>query len=166
MDTGVNNDYAALFACDAGGKTELGIDWQDAGDRSKTLLADVPGFAAVDDACGSPNKWARQRWDSQMVADFRAGHERDWQVRTKVKDPDLYAENKKAGKDWRISLDTPFLSWGMLAAAILPGDQLVCNIGNQIAAIDLNTRRIGLIALGYSPVVIAESRPVPLAAAR
>jgi len=54
------------------------------------------------------------------------------------------------------ALETPFLMWSITKATVLPGDQVICQVGNQIAAVDLNKSRIGLITFGSSPVVILE----------
>lgn len=65
----------------------------------------------------------------------------------------VWAENKTSGKTLVIGLDTPFVEWKSRYATILPGDQVVYQLGEQIVILDLNSRKIGLIAYGRSPVV-------------
>ncbi len=55
-----------------------------------------------------------------------------------------------------LALSTPFLSWRVQNATVLPGDQIVFQIGDLICLFDPETRKIGMIARGRSPVVVVE----------
>jgi hypothetical protein len=58
---------------------------------------------------------------------------------------------------WKIEkfiLHTPFISWFMKNVTILPEDQVVFQMGEQIVLLDLNSRKIGFISKGIGPVVV------------
>ena len=57
-----------------------------------------------------------------------------------------------------LALELPFLHWYSRFATVLPGDQIVYQLGNQIVLLDLNADKIGLITMGYGPVVILENK--------
>lgn len=71
----------------------------------------------------------------------------------------LWVLDDLEGKAYDVGLETPFVEWKSRYATILPGDQVVYQLGEQIVILDLNSRKIGLIAYGRSPVVrlVAES---------
>jgi hypothetical protein len=66
----------------------------------------------------------------------------------------LQAWNKKTNEKLNAALETPFVIWPSRNATVLPGDQVVYQLGDQIVVLDLRTRRIGLVARGRGPVVI------------
>jgi len=53
----------------------------------------------------------------------------------------------------RLSLETPFTHWLVRNATVIPGDQLVFQLGQQICIFDRKRRKIGLIAQGKGPAV-------------
>ncbi len=55
---------------------------------------------------------------------------------------------------YRLGLETPFLSWCFRNVTILPNEQAVLQIGDQIAILDLGTRALGVLAAGRGPVVM------------
>ncbi len=63
---------------------------------------------------------------------------------------------KKGNMEKRLGLELPFLNWYTSFATVLPGDQVVYQLGNQIVLVDLNADKIGVITKGYSPVVVLE----------
>ncbi len=150
----LTNKYEVLFACSKDGKANLGAYWAENGRWSKPiiLLGNLLGATAVSEDCGESD-----RWHNDEVIDFRSPNVRDWSVNTgSWAIVGLNGENKKTGKSLHIALETPFLMWPISKATVLPEDQVICQVGNQIVLFDLNTRRIGLITFGNSPVVILE----------
>lgn len=53
-------------------------------------------------------------------------------------------------------VETPFMRWDGSFPTLLPGDRIVFEFDGQILLLDLNTRKIGLIANGWQPVVILQ----------
>ena len=53
-----------------------------------------------------------------------------------------------------IALHTPFLSWPVRCATIIPGDQIIFEMGKQICLFDPDERKLALIARGRCPVVV------------
>ena len=65
---------------------------------------------------------------------------------------------EKGGTVKRLALELPFLNWYSRFPTVVPGDQIVYQLGNQIVLLDLNADKIGLITMGHSPVVILENK--------
>ena len=70
----------------------------------------------------------------------------------------LRAENKKTRAVFHVSLETPFLQWRIRSATLLSGNRAVFQFGRQIVLLSLDSKKIGLIAIGDSPVVASESK--------
>ncbi|HEY2584744.1 MAG TPA: hypothetical protein VGI81_03140 [Tepidisphaeraceae bacterium] len=68
----------------------------------------------------------------------------------------MRAFNPATGQSLHLAVDTPFLSWQTRWATVLPGDQVVLQIGPQITLVDLNTRELAFVAFGYSPVIVLD----------
>jgi hypothetical protein len=81
-----------------------------------------------------------------------------WDVQAEVGWPDggLYATHRN-GQRVTVGLATPFLRWRTGSASVLPQDQVVFQLGDQVVLLDLNTRKLGLLALGRGPVVALDS---------
>ena len=69
---------------------------------------------------------------------------------------ELSMEKKSNGEKLRFGLETPFLHWWPGEFIVLPDDQVIYQLGNQIVLVDLNKKLIGLLSLGFGPVVVAE----------
>jgi hypothetical protein len=87
--------------------------------------------------------------------DLRPVKQRDWTIFAEIWAwYGINARNEKTGKSLGIGLETPFLQWRSRYATILPGNKVVYQLGeDQIVMLDLESRKIGLIARGCSPVV-------------
>ena len=66
----------------------------------------------------------------------------------------LRAHNQRTGEDIYLAVDAPFASWNACCATVLPGDQVIFELGGQIALLDLNSRQLAFVAFGSSPVVV------------
>jgi hypothetical protein len=64
--------------------------------------------------------------------------------------------NLQNNKDIHLSLETPFLMWGIRNVYVIPHNQVLMQLGNQIALLDLNEHKLAYLAAGTSPVVILE----------
>ena len=59
-----------------------------------------------------------------------------------------------------LTMKTPYLNIGTSNVTVLPGNQVVFQLGwDQIVLFDLDSRKIGLVARGRSPVVVFENPP-------
>jgi hypothetical protein len=56
----------------------------------------------------------------------------------------------------QLALELPFLKWYSRSPSVLPGDQVVYQLGDQIVLLDLNQDLIGVITRGHSPVIVLE----------
>lgn len=88
------------------------------------------------------------------VNDYRSLDSRNWEARTGVWAIGMQATNSATHEEYFLSLQTPFVSWASSYLTILPGDQVIYQVGPQIVLLDLPTRRMQLLTLGRSPIVI------------
>lgn len=88
------------------------------------------------------------------VCDLRTESDPRWTV-VAAKDA-LYVRDNHMQQTTFIGMGTPFLAWYPAQPTVLPGDQVVCQFGDQILLLDLAQRRVGLLAVGQSPVVAIE----------
>lgn len=118
----------------------------------KNLPVHTAGWRFGDD--GEEEKEASEGWE--YVCDLRTTGESAWKlVLAKFT---LWVRNETADADLSIGLETPLIAWYPRLPTILPGDQVVCQFGDQILLLDLNRRRVGLLAMGHSPVVALNQR--------
>jgi len=96
------------------------------------------------------------------IADYRPLEQRDWIVTMPVFfnfGDGLMAKHPTEGLI-DLTLKTPYLNMGTSNVTVLPGNQVVFQLGmNQIVLFDLDSRKIGLVARGRSPVVVFENPP-------
>lgn len=111
-------------------------------------------------------------WIGNYAADLRKGHSGYWQSYTKYfagiqferysTQRNIYEDIVDIEERFELRFTTAFNTWQGHNASILPGDIVIFEFGGQICALDLNTRKLGLIGLGYRPIVVrdeAESSP-------
>jgi hypothetical protein len=59
---------------------------------------------------------------------------------------------------YSVALETPFVQWICRSATVLPGDQVVFQLGygkeSQIVIIDARSRKLGFLTMGQGPVVV------------
>ena len=136
LDLSEDNSYFDLLA---------GIDIDE-----KTNEIIVPHIARV---FYSPEHDSIFSW----ITDLRPSSQRVWEIdATFLASLGFKAINKETNAQLHLAMETPFLTWPVRMTTILPNDQVVFQLGTQIIILDLNTRKIGLITKGYSPVVVKE----------
>jgi hypothetical protein len=57
-------------------------------------------------------------------------------------------------KALQLSLETPFVRWYARCATVLPRGQVIYQLSSQIVLVDIESRKVGLVARGFGPVVI------------
>jgi hypothetical protein len=95
-------------------------------------------------------------------ADYRTQANKEWHVSAPpfaFTGYGLQAGNTK-GDVIDISLKTPYMEMGCSNVTVLPANQVVCQLGWQMVILfDLDSRKIGMVARGHSPVVVFEKEP-------
>ena len=92
------------------------------------------------------------------ATDLRCHEERDWVFNVGFWPVEgLRIRNSESGKTVRVALETPFLQWYVRNATVLPGDEVIFQLGDQICVFDRNSRKLGLITWGRGPVVVLKS---------
>jgi|GEM_PF-4923435 len=66
----------------------------------------------------------------------------------------LNVESRDLGASYRLALDTPWLSWHARCGTRLPGERLIFQMGPYLWLLDLETRRLRLLATGQGAQVI------------
>ncbi len=85
--------------------------------------------------------------------DYRPEAERQW----RVMQPHwscIECVNVHTREKLTIAMELPFETWLASSATVLPGERVVFCMNGQILLADLNKRRVMLLALGDSPIVI------------
>lgn len=100
-----------------------------------------------------PDGWGR-------TLDFRPSPDTGWKVRMGF----WAAEGLVAVQDreWlRVAVEVPTIEWPVRFATVLPGDQVVFQLGERIVMLDLQDRKLAPLTEGVSPVVILREDPCP-----
>ncbi|MFH1692393.1 MAG: hypothetical protein ABIC68_07540 [Candidatus Omnitrophota bacterium] len=99
-------------------------------------------------------------WGNVGISDFRLLDGRDWKFSVGFWAAEgLHARSDSEGKNIYVALETPFAQWIIRNVSVLPGNQAVFELGkNQIVVLDLETRKIGLLAFGKGPVVVFNAK--------
>ena len=97
--------------------------------------------------------------EHQMVwteaIDYRPQSQRQWNIRTGFwAAQGLEFWNTETEEFYSIALETPFAQWYVRSATVLPGDEVVFQLGNQICLFSRPTHKLTLLTRGTSPVVI------------
>lgn len=73
---------------------------------------------------------------------------------------------RKGSAEWLVvGFEAPLLFWQSKWATVLPGDQVIYQLGDYIVALDLNTRQMATLTRGGMPVVVlGEPAGSPVAA--
>lgn len=118
------------------------------------LLTD-PERVLVRDAAAWDDGFTAYLANGKRAVDLVRPEVRVWEVKTGSWSMEgVMAEHRvRPDESLQVSVETPVLSWFSSNATVLPGDQVVYQLGPQVVLLDLRTRRIGLVALGRSPVV-------------
>ncbi|MCX7049522.1 MAG: hypothetical protein NTX50_29065 [Candidatus Sumerlaeota bacterium] len=69
----------------------------------------------------------------------------------------LYLDDYRPGKEGgNLLMQSPTWDWPIRNLTTLEGDKLIFQLGDQICALDYPSRRIGVIAYGYRPIVVLD----------
>lgn len=108
--------------------------WKDA---CPSAGAEKPRGLPISDFRGSMNFCSLTHYDAGIRTDFWAG-------------------GGLRVRDFRVGLETPFLRWAARCATVTPSGQVVFQLGDQILLLDPASRRMGLLARGWSPLVVPD----------
>jgi hypothetical protein len=103
------------------------------------------------------------------LVDLRPGTDGDWHVRSLYARA-IEARNERSGAEFYVGMETIFLRFSMTGVTSLPGNQVLFQARSahlpwrdhgrpQICLLDLETRKLAVIAEGHSPVAFVESPP-------
>lgn len=131
-------------------------------DAETLLIKDFATHAAPSWRGAKHNKEEGTWFSFGSASDLRPEQQRTWRFWTDFWAADgLQAYNKKTEERLHIALETPFIQWFARNATVLPGDQVVFQLDEQIVLFDLSTRKIGLVTMGRGPIVVLEDEQEP-----
>ena len=83
-----------------------------------------------------------------------------WEVSTRFWSTEgMSGTNRKTGKKFHFALATPFASWSVENAVLLPDNKVLFQLGrDQICLLELNTNRVALIIKGRGPLPVMERK--------
>ncbi|MCZ7591581.1 MAG: hypothetical protein M5U15_05265 [Kiritimatiellae bacterium] len=156
------NDRLALIPSSEQGYLDL-VARLETGHRSSItnlLLRAITTNAAVGGGGWTKpiNDYTDGNWGNfGSAADLRTSTDREWEVRTGFWAIEgINLKNTNTGKRIHLSVETPFLQWYARNATVLPGDEVVFQLGQQICLFNREKRLIVKLASGRGPVVIIE----------
>lgn len=134
--------------------------WQDMPERLvRSSLAVDPAVPDESNDQGGDAVFTMSRSPTQLDQSPRP----TWQINADLGWP-FFAENLQTGQRLRLAMATPLLLWFSSTPVVLPGDQVVYQLDDQIVLLDLNQRKLGLITLGRGLAVARDKAPPPASA--
>jgi hypothetical protein len=152
------NDHLFAAKSASGDKWDLYLKSGPGYENQETLLPNFAGCGQVPDR--GESRW--QYWPSWTgpAFDLRPDDERDWTFGVYLHPEEgLHARSASAGGEFWLAFGTPFMAWPTRCATVLPGDEVVYQLGEQIIVFDAPTRKIALVAEGRGPLVVPEGTP-------
>ncbi len=135
------------------------------GSHLVTIRKDLPGHA-VDDQQIDKNTWANHGKVESLSQEgsgkwtFSTGF---WAAQGLRGDPagETPGATRDRKKSIQLALETPFVSWEVRNAVLLPGDKVLFQFGkNQICLFDPGTMRLALLCRGRGPVAVMVPGPL------
>jgi len=149
-------DQTLVFTSEKGGIDVLGFEYDE-----EKRTADLVAFSdkhclviksALNEAEYETRK-NRFRWGDE-AEDFRNEDERVWLVSRS--EDSLWLVDSVHNNETRLRLDVPFLKWPFCWLSVLPGDEIVFQLGNQICIYSRPENKLALLVKGTSPAVFLE----------
>lgn len=159
------NPIARLFVSkgDSPGRLKLLTVSGEKGQKPAEILADVAARAAP-----MPNERLLEEpdtmsnfghWGLDALPDLREDHARQFTCKTGFWAAEGLQVYESGVERYRLALETIFASpfdWAFRNAVVLPGDQVIVQVRDQLLILDMPTRKLGFLAMGRGPVVVAE----------
>lgn len=164
-DSTDKNDRLLVWTPDEGKSWELYLR-QGRHDESRAIL--IPESISLSP---SPSmKWYREdkespeevdtTWFNFVTIDLRLDGESAWTVKTGFwAAGGLTLRNEDADERIHLAMETPFVTWYIRNATVLPGDEVVFQLNDQICIYDRESNKLGLLARGRGPVVVLGDTP-------
>ncbi len=132
------------------------------GYRTREPITLIEDFASTE-LCSvliNPDHWSKQwefpiYWTYSAQPDLRPAEQRRWNVRFGYGlGGGLIAEDSAGSQRIYVSFQTPYLSWFAQFAFVLPGEFVILQLADQLVAVNLNERKMALLARGVGLVVV------------
>jgi hypothetical protein len=153
-ELGRATEFARLFLRQSRDGEALDLCLADRDANVQTLVVRV----AVDLPTESSSPHGNEQdswWEFGAALDLRPSDELATEVETGFWPVEgIVVRQGSAGVPLRLALETPFVAWYARCATALPGNQVIFQLNDQIVLFDIESRKLGLVARGYGPLVI------------
>lgn len=103
----------------------------------------------------------RDIYVSPTLTDLRGRQAKRWKFELEHLARELIVRDITTGAVTRMAAKSLFLQRGIASATVLPGDQVVLALGDEVIVLDWATRQFSSLGRGFDPVAVAESRCGP-----
>ncbi len=135
------------------------------GDAELVVLQDFAERVPVHDPPGSGYRGPPAGTSMSFGEVPSIGADSEWEVRTGFWSAEgISGTNTTTGERFHYALELPFVGWSIRHASQISGGYVVAQLGSrQICLVDLESRRIALIARGKGPIVVEPKIPSRMA---
>lgn len=93
--------------------------------------------------------------ERSFAIDLRPKRMQQWEAGTGFYDtPNIVFHNRQIPQDFAVGICLLYFEWMASNTTILPGDQVVFQLGPQIVLFDIHSRKLAFVALGDHPLVV------------
>ena len=103
----------------------------------------------------------RDIYVSPTLTDLRGREAKKWKFELEHLARELTVRDMTTGSVARMAARSLFLQRGIANATVLPGDQVVLAVGEEVVAIDWATQQFSSLGRGFNPVAVSEWRSGP-----
>jgi len=120
-------------------------------DKAITILSNVYLPEAV--------RFTQQYWGWGSASRVGAATNSPWHFQwSHWNDLGMWGTNEKTGERLRVAFGTPIIGWPVWRAIQLPGENVLFQLGSgQLCLLDIERRRIALLARGHGPVAVMDT---------
>lgn len=129
--------------------------------RAVRLMTDVGTGCVADSDQGRNSLREETWWAFGAPADMRPADQRRWTFRAGFWGSDGCQVEYDGRLQYWLAFDTPFDSWPVRSATVLPSNQVVFQLGlgrrSQIILLDMPSRKLAVLAMGQGPAVVLDT---------
>lgn len=132
----------------------------ESGDRNEPKVVDLD-IAVHDENCplsenGRP--LMADRFHSPIAPKLGSAYDSPWTINAGFwAAQGLAGENSKTGEQFRFAIEVPFIQWNVRHAILLPGEQVLFQLGTrQVCILDLKARKVAVLCFGHGAVAVLD----------
>jgi len=153
----IDPGYFQLFTRKAqdSGMSDLCLVKGPIGSRDEKVV--LPAFAPTAAVAEDEDYQTRDHLYRVPALDLRPEKDREWEFLTyDAFQAPLVAFGKSKGESLSLVVESPFLTWRVSNVTVLPNDEVLFQLDDQIVILDRTSMKLALITRGYSPMVVLD----------